>query len=202
MLHRDLYRGVIIWNKTRKRNRWGQQKPQTRLASEWIEIPAPGLRIVSDVLWRSVHERLEAAHQIYLRANDGRLWGRPQHGRESKYLLTGLGRCGGCGGTMVVRSRNHGKRRAFYYACSAFHHRGRAICPNSLEMRLTDADDAILTALERQLLAEDVIEEAMTRAIAQAPAAQLLDIQQQRERVERTVRERFTVTRQRLRFTR
>ena len=29
-----------------------------------------------------VHERLDAARRIYLRANDGRLWGRPLHGRK------------------------------------------------------------------------------------------------------------------------
>jgi site-specific DNA recombinase len=90
------------------------------------------------------------------------------HGQEAKYLLLGLARCGACGGTITVRSRSHGKKRAFFYACSSFHHRGRAVCPNSLEMRLRDADEAILAALERDLLAPDVIEAAMSRAIAQA----------------------------------
>ena len=69
---------------------------------------------------------------------------------------------------MVVRSRQHGKRRAFFYACSSFHHRGKIVCPNSLEMRLADADSAVLDALERKLLDVGVLEEAMRRAVEQA----------------------------------
>ena len=65
-----------------------------------------------------------------------------------------------------------GKRRAYFYACSSFHHRGRAVCTNSLEMRLQDADEAILTALERNLLDLGVLEEAMSRALEVAAAGQ------------------------------
>ena len=88
---------------------------------------------------------------------------------------------------MVVRSRNHGRRRAFFYACSSFHHRGRAVCPNSLEMRLTEADEAILSALENDLLAEDIIEEAMTRAIAQAIHGDI-DGRSEKQRLETALR--------------
>ena len=80
--------------------------------------------------------------RLYLRSNSGQLWGRPTSGLESKYLLTGLARCAECGGTLTVRSRGNGTRRAFFYACSSFHHRGRAVCANSLEMRLADADES------------------------------------------------------------
>jgi site-specific DNA recombinase len=168
VLYRDLYRGLIVWNKTQKRNPWGQTKQRQRPVGEHIEIPAPSLRIVPEALWNAAHERLEGVRQTYLRATDGRLWGRPMSGLEAKHLLTSLARCGSCGGTMVVRSRQHGKRRAFFYACSSFHHRGKAVCPNSLEMRLVDADAAVLNALERELLDADVLEEAMRRAVEQA----------------------------------
>jgi hypothetical protein len=67
---------------------------------------------------------------------------------------------------MTVRSRNHDSRRAFFYACSSFHHRGKAVCTNSMEMRLADADNAVLTALEREPLDPEIIQEAMRRAIA------------------------------------
>jgi DNA invertase Pin-like site-specific DNA recombinase len=33
-LNRELYRGVIVWNQTRKRNAWGQKRPQARAAGE------------------------------------------------------------------------------------------------------------------------------------------------------------------------
>lgn len=39
ILFRELYRGVITWNQTRKRNRWGQQQQAGRPAGEWIRCP-------------------------------------------------------------------------------------------------------------------------------------------------------------------
>jgi Recombinase/Recombinase zinc beta ribbon domain len=176
VLYRDLYRGLITWNRTRKRNAWGQQKQHEHPASAWIDVKAPDLRIVSVAEWKAAHGRLDAVRRVYLRSNTGQLWGRPASGLESKYLLTGLARRGACGGTLTVRSRSHGsgrnRRRAYFYACSSFHHRGRAVCANSLEMRLSEADEAVLNALEKDLLDEGVIEDAMTRAIAKATSVE------------------------------
>jgi hypothetical protein len=67
---------------------------------------------------------------------------------------------------MIVRSRSHGRRRAFFYACSSFHHRGKTVCANSLEMPVQAAEEAVLTALERELLDPDMLEEAAARAAA------------------------------------
>jgi hypothetical protein len=173
VLHRELYRGRVVWNTTRKRDQWGQVRPSRRPIDEWITTDAPELLIVSDALWKAAHDRLNKTRDVYLRATNGRLWGRPEVGLESKYLLTGLARCGQCGGTMTVRSRNHGSRRAFFYACSSFHHRGKAVCANSLEMRLAEADNAVLAALERELLDSDVLQEAMRRAIATVGALEI-----------------------------
>ena len=176
LLHRELYRGVIVWNKTRKRDKLGRKRPQARGVLEPVRVSAPHLRIVSDELWEAAHARMETTRRTYLRGTHGHLWGRPSNGIESKYLLTGLARCGGCGASLVVRSRHHGKRRAFYYACSAFHRRGGAVCSNSLEMRLEAADEAILTALEGQLLDDSIITEAMAEAVArlQSPGEDLV----------------------------
>jgi hypothetical protein len=63
---------------------------------------------------------------------------------------------------MIVRS--HGRQRAFFYACSSFHHRGKTVCANSLEMRLPDAEEAVLRALERELLDPEILEAAIARA--------------------------------------
>ena len=175
VLYRDLYRGVIVWNKTRKRNTWGLEQRSVKAAADWITIEAAHLRIVSEAQWTAAHGRLEQTRQTYLRGTRGQLWGRPVDGHESRYLLTGLSRCGACGGTFIVRSRNHGSRRAYFYACSSFHHRGRTVCANSVEVRLEDADRAILQALERELLDPSILEAAVARAAARvaAPAQDL-----------------------------
>ena len=58
VLHRPLYRGQIVWNRTRKRNTWGQKQQHARPDADWLRIPAPALRIVSDEAWAAAHERL------------------------------------------------------------------------------------------------------------------------------------------------
>ncbi len=170
LLYRDLYRGLVVWNKTRKRNTWGLEKRSVKAATDWITVDAPQLRIVTDAQWIASHGRLEQSRQTYLRGTHGQLWGRPIDGHESKYLLTGMARCGLCGGTMIVHSRQHGRQRAFFYACSSFEKRGRVVCPNSLKMWLTVADEAVLSALERELLDPEILQEAAARAAARVAA--------------------------------
>lgn len=180
VLYRDLYRGVIVWNKTRKRNAWGLERRSIRASGDWITIEAPQLRIVSDAQWLAAHGRLEQTRQTYLRSTHGHLWGRPADGHESKYLLTGMSRCGLCGGTLIVRSRSHGRQRAYFYACSSFHHRGKAVCPNSLEMPPEAADVAVVEAMERELLDPNILEAAAARAVARV-AAPPVDVNTRRQ---------------------
>ena len=98
LLYRPLYRGELVWNRTKKRNRWGQAQQQDRPDGEWLRRPVPELQIVPDALARAVDARLERNKTQYLRTTDGRLWGRPSGSGESKYLLVGMATCAVCGG--------------------------------------------------------------------------------------------------------
>lgn len=173
ILHRPLYRGEIVWNKSRKRDGWGRHHQQPRAEGEWLRVPAPELRVIDEALWTAAHARLENSRALYLQRNGGRAGGRPVSGSVAKYLLTGLARCGQCGGGLAVRSRDHGKRRAYRYVCSGYHLRGRAVCPSHLEAPLEATDAAILAVLEQDILRPDVLAAAIERARAeqeQAPA--------------------------------
>jgi hypothetical protein len=86
-------------------------------------------------------------------------------GTTGKYLLTGLARCGCCGGSMLVKSRSHGRKRAFRYGCSSYHLRGAAICANKMEGLLEEADELALDMIERDVLDPYVIEGAVSRAL-------------------------------------
>src|SRR5262249_59076705 len=104
-INRPLYRGEVVWNRTRKRDRWGVQKTTSRPAGEWLRQHVPALQIVSDNLWRTVHERLNGVRR--------RITVRPGgHARdvESHHLLPGFARCAVCGGTLARMARHH--RRA------------------------------------------------------------------------------------------
>lgn len=170
VLYRPLYRGEIVWNKTQKRNQWGRVAPVARPEAAWLRQEAEHLRIIPEALWEAAHARLSAAREKYLRGTDGKLWGRPRD-LESKYLLSGLARCGCCGGGLIVRSRHHGRHRAFFYACGSYHQRGATVCTNSTQIPIGPVDAEVLDRL-RGLLSPDILAEAVSRAVEtlQAPA--------------------------------
>ena len=167
ILYRELYRGVFVWNRTKKRDARGRKRPTERRPEDWIRVPVPQLRIVSDALWTAAHERLDTSRRSYLRGTDGRLWGKPANGVESKYLLTGMAVCGMCGGALTVRSRSHGRQRKLFYHCLTNVVRGRAICANDMITPLEDAEAAVRETFERHVLREDVVTAALEEAVHQ-----------------------------------
>lgn len=184
ILHRPLYRGEIIWNQTRKRDRWGRHRQHARPHSEWLTIPAPELRIVSDAQWAAAHARMNGARVVV----HNELAVVPTRDRESKYLLSGLARCGCCGGSFAATTRSHGtgtnRRRVGFYSCLAHHKRGPAICDNGRHVRMDVADRAVLGAVAEDLLRPEIVEAVIAGVFEalhqpQAPethAAELLSI--------------------------
>ena len=78
VLLRPLYRGEIVWNQTRKRDGWGQANRRTRAAGDWLRIPAPELRIVSEDLWHAAQERFTERQVKYAQAGRRRACTPPQ----------------------------------------------------------------------------------------------------------------------------
>ena len=178
LLQRPIYHGEIIWNKTRKRDRWGQQHQTPRPEREWIRVPVPALRIVDEEIWSAVQARREAARRSYLVATGGERFGRPANARESKYLLTGLTRCASCGHALIVMSRSHRSRRAYFYRCGGFHSKGSAICSNNLHLPLEAVDDAILAEIEGYVLHPQVVTRAVEIALdALQPPARRVEVE-------------------------
>jgi hypothetical protein len=66
----------------------------TLAANRGRAMERPDLRIIPEPLWNAVQKRLKAVKQNYIREQSGTLWGRPETGRVSSYLLSGLARCG------------------------------------------------------------------------------------------------------------
>jgi site-specific DNA recombinase len=132
MLHRPLYRGEVIWNRSQKIMKSGTKSQRRRDQSEWITLSAPELRIVDDALWQRVKERLDRAHGLYARNQAGKLLSRPRLKDESAYLLTGFARCSVCQGPIGTDLRGHGSQNKRHhvaaYACLDHKRRGAAIC--------------------------------------------------------------------------
>ena len=170
ILQRELYRGVIVWNKSQKRDRWGAKRPTRRPETEWLRLDAPDLRIIPEDLWQAAQAQRTRIQRTTLRlpsqagldaqgrSRGGRLLGRPSaEDFVSPYLLTGLARCAECGGPLAGFTRSHGRRRQPFYACTYNVKRGRTVCRNTTVIR------------------QEVIERAFLDALAAAPDARMIE---------------------------
>ena len=169
-----LYRGVIVWNQTRKRDRWGQHQQHARPEAEWMRMPAPQLQIVSDELWRAAHAQMKTRRvqhsQPRQRPMDP-IAGTRTLDVEPKYLLTGLGRCAVCGGGWLAHTRDHGPKRAKFYGCATHWKRGARVCGNGLVARVEAIDAEVLATLADDVLRPTVINQAIALALDElAPA--------------------------------
>jgi site-specific DNA recombinase len=165
VLHRPVYRGELVWGQTAKRDKWGRHHQSGRPEADWIRRAAPELRIVTDDQWQAAHARLSAARAIYLGSNRGHVFGRPALGSPAKYLLTGLSRCGECGNGLIVKSRSHGRRRAYFYGCGGYHNRGRAVCSNYTEIPMEDGNGIVIEALLDDVLDAQLLEDSVDEAL-------------------------------------
>jgi DNA invertase Pin-like site-specific DNA recombinase len=162
MLLREMYRGVIVWNRTERIIRRGGRGQRQRPSEQWLRLDVAALRIVPDPLWTAAHERLAGTRASYLRVRNGDAGGRPVNGAEGRYLLTGLGQCGPCGGGMFVHTHGLG---AASYGCMSHHTRGRIVCKNGLEVPLVAVEGAVLAAVEHDVLRVEVLETALAKAL-------------------------------------
>jgi site-specific DNA recombinase len=156
ILERRLYLGELVWNRTRKRNAWGQKRLTHRPEPEWIRGTAPELRIVSDEQWQAAHSRLEEVRMQLIAATGGRLGAR-RRDVDSHYLLPGFARCAVCGGGIGVMSGSRSSARRHMYGCLAYLKRGTSVCGNGLRLPLDRVDEAVLTALVGDVLRPPVV---------------------------------------------
>ncbi len=164
---RPIYKGEILWNQTKKRDKWGQRRQRLRPEEEWIRIPAKQLEIVSPDLWQEAQARWKNVRELYLRATDGRLHGRPTNGHESPYLLTGFTACKTCTGSLCVQSERRRVQRVFYYACTTHCRRGSAACAEIMLAPMEALDRAILTTIEQNVLQPAIITKGIEKALQQ-----------------------------------
>lgn len=161
ILHNDRYRGVVIWNKTRKeRNpKTGRRVQRARSNSEWKVIEAPHLRIVSDGLWEKVQQRFELVGSHYgAKSRPGLVsqW----NAIGSPYLFSGILRCGVCGANITLVS-GAGKHAYAKYGCPMHHLRGT--CTNDLTERRERLEERLLHGLQEAVLRQEVVEYTLQR---------------------------------------
>jgi hypothetical protein len=123
----------------------------------------PQLRIVDDELWQAVKARQNEARKNATHpspaatAEDQAKPGFWTHQRP-KHLLTGLMRCGACGGGYVKISAN-------LFGCAAARNKGT--CDNRLNIRVDRLDDIVLSGLKGRLMDPAICQEFLAAYVAE-----------------------------------
>jgi len=142
LLNNELYIGRLVWNRLRyiKDPATGKRVSRLNPTSQWIVQEVPDLRILDQALWDAVKERQASLGRVADRRNAPRpVWDR----RRPRYLLSGLVKCGACGGGYSMISR-------ILIGCSAARNKGT--CTNRLNIRRDTLESTILHGLRHHLM--------------------------------------------------
>lgn len=148
ILANPIYVGRQIWNRSRwvKHPDTGRRQRVERPESEWIITEHPDLRIIDADLWRATRDRIEIMHRrtAVQRGRNRRSGG----GRYPRHMLSGILRCGECGGPFVIVD-------AYRYGCAAHKDRGHAVCSNATAIPYKTAEAALLRTVKEDCLGEE-----------------------------------------------
>ena len=148
ILTRSAYSGVYYYNTCDSRTR--REQPQ----SEWVPVKVP--RIVTLKAFSQVQELL------YTRRPNVT----PPRITNSEVLLTGLVRCEGCGGPMMLRTGTGKSGKTYrYYACAGRALKGSTVCGQPVSVPETQLDELVLSALASQLLTPARLTKLLNAAI-------------------------------------
>ena len=186
ILNNELYIGVRVWNRLEYRKSPDTHKRVSRLrpVDQWLRVPVPDLRIVDDLLWAQAKARQGTAARRLAVATDPNMASAAQGLRRRRYLLSGLLRCGKCGGRMTVAGS--GASRAFY--CANAKEKGPAVCGGMPGLRLDRIEPVVMAGISRQLMTPEAIAK-FRRAFAGKLAAMERELSSDREIVATALRE-------------
>ncbi|MFY9561208.1 MAG: recombinase family protein [Terriglobales bacterium] len=176
MLRRDLYRGRVIWNRSRFIKVPGTNKrvARPRPRSEWRISERPELRIISEELWKAVQARQTRMQELY-----GGKHGLFNRSASSGNLFTGFLKCGCCGANLVIVTGR--RRRHAMYGCPQHFYRGA--CTNGLRIRQHQLEDQLFRELQQAVLRPEVIDHVLDQFTRQLKGAQT-DFSKHKERAQ------------------
>ena len=136
ILNNELYRGRLVYGRQTfiRDPDTGKRQARPVPPSDWVVQDVPDLRIVDDALWDLVQTRRHAGQDR-----------RHNPARRTPLPLTGLVRCGVCGGGMTIL-------RARRYGC--YTRREKGTCSNPRGIEATVIENRVIPLLARRF-AED-----------------------------------------------
>ena len=147
VINNELYIGRLVWNRQHfiKDPKTGKRQARMNPKSEWIIEEVPHLKVIDDRLWSRVKDRQEKTRSRIIKG-PGNI--RSEKARRPRYLLSGLIKCGTCGGGFSMNGANR-------YACSTAHNKGT--CSNRLSIRRDTLEARVLDGLRKELMHPDLV---------------------------------------------
>ncbi|SUZ33311.1 hypothetical protein ROE7235_03080 [Roseibaca ekhonensis] len=148
LLNNELYIGKLVWNRLRyvKDPETGRRVSRQNPKEDWIIADVPELRIIDDTLWQRVKARqgeITGSDRVQnIKAT--RFWEKRRH----KHLLTGLLKCGCCGGGFASVGRD-------YVACS--NARKLRTCNQRKSFLRSTLEAAVLDLLHNKLMQPEAV---------------------------------------------
>ena len=142
ILNNEFYAGRIVWNRvTEDRDPdTGSRRVTVNPKEEWVIKEAPELRIVDDSMWEAVTQRKDALAQ-----KRDTFW----KAQRPRYLLSGLIKCGECGGGFAKAGHDR-------YACST--RRDKGSCDNKLTIKQEELEEIVIGSLHKHLMVPKLLD--------------------------------------------
>ncbi len=141
ILWNELYIGRLIYNRQTfvKDPESGKRIPRPNPESDWVVVEVPELRIVEQETWQRVRDikAKHADHKAHLH-------------RRPKHLLSGIIKCGVCGGSYTVIGEDR-------FGCTT--RREKGTCSNNKTISASKLEKHILYGIKEQMLAPELIQE-------------------------------------------
>ncbi len=149
ILNNELYIGQLVWNRCSyvKDPRTGKRVARPNPPELWERTEVPHLRIIDDVLWRTVKWRQETTAFAMGRDESGNALNRAHRRR---FLLSGLLVCGCCGAGYTIMAKDR-------YGCAG--RRSKGMCSNDRTISRKEVEARILKALKQNLLTPELVAE-------------------------------------------
>ncbi|MCZ0813534.1 recombinase family protein [Roseovarius sp. EGI FJ00037] len=144
ILNNEMYVGRLVWNRQRFVKDPDTGKRQSRLnpAEEWITTDVPDLQIIDEDIWLKA-QALKSRYASH--AGNKR--------QTKKRLLTGLVKCGCCGGNMTIARKDR-------YYCAA--RREKGTCEAAFGIAAAEVESRVLDGLRDILVGNDALVEEFT----------------------------------------
>ena len=145
ILNNELYVGRLVWNRLRyiKDPVTGKRVSRLNPKDEWIVQDVPHLRFIEDELWNDVKARQEETALGKQDKKEG-FWEK----RRPRFLLSGLIKCGSCGGGFVKVSQQH-------FGCA--NARNKGTCSNAKTARKDVLEATVLNGLQHHLMDDELL---------------------------------------------